>query len=124
MEAVRASAAWAETDDAARAKAENWAADAAKRVAAASSVPAIRQAAADFDESGYTEVLAVVEAGRGPRGVQSGPCVPPTPQIVPIRSLARTRTGLLRTTADVDAYVEELRHLLNEAIESGKQVSL
>ena len=56
--------------------------------------------------------------------VQSGPCVPPPPQIVPIRSLARTRTELLRTTADVDAYVEELRHLLNEAIESGKQVSL
>jgi len=124
MEAVRASAAWAETDDEARAKAENWAADAVKRVAAASSVPAIRQAAADFDESGYAEVLAVVEAGRRPRVVQSGPSAPPTPQIVPIRSLPRPRTGLLRTTADIDAYVEELRHLLNEAIESGKQVSL
>lgn len=124
MEAVRASAAWAETDDEARAKAENWAADAVKRVAAASSVPAIRQAAADFDESGYAEVLAVVEAGRRPRVVQSGPSAPPTPQIVPIRSLPRPRTGLLRTTADVDVYVEELRHLLNEAIESGKQVSL
>ena len=124
MEAVRASAAWAETDDEARTKAENWAADAAKRVATASSVPAIRQAAADFDESGYAEVLAVVEAGRGPRVVQSGPSVAPTPQIVPIRSIPRPRTRLLRTTADIDAYVEELRHLLNEAIKSGKQVSL
>ena len=124
MEAVRASAAWAETDDEARAKADNWAADAAKRVATAPSVPAIRQAAADFDESGYAEVLAVVEAGRGPRVVQSDSSAPPTPQIVPIRSLRRPRTRLLRTTADIDAYVEELRHLLNEAIESGKQVSL
>ena len=125
MEQVHASAAWAETSEEAQAEVERRVARVMERVAAASSVPVIRQVAADFEDTGYTEVLSVIEAGRRAQAADSdGPSAPLAPQIVPVRRLARPSARLLRTTADADTYVEELRVILHDAIESGKQVSL
>ncbi|QPL04900.1 MULTISPECIES: BREX system P-loop protein BrxC [Actinomyces] len=125
MEQVHASAAWAETSEEARVEAGRRVARVRERVAAASSVPVIRQVAADFDDVGYTEVLSVIENGRRAQTADDdGPAAASRPQIVPVRRLARPGARLLRTTADADAYVEELRVILHDAIESGKQVSL
>lgn len=126
MEEVRGSAAWAETTDEARTEAEHLAARVLERVAAASSVPVIRQTCADFDETGYAQVLSIIEAGRRRDAdpATEGASAPPIPEIVPVRGLARPRTRVVRTTADADAYVEELRSILYDALREGKQVSL
>ncbi|VEG27453.1 BREX system P-loop protein BrxC [Actinomyces howellii] len=124
MEEVHGGAAWTATSEAARVEAERRAARVMERVAAASSVPVIRQVAADFDDAGYTEVLSVIEAGRRAQAADDAPSVLPAPEIVPVRRLPRPSARILRTTADADAYVEELRVILHDAIESGKQVSL
>lgn len=122
--AIRGSAAWAETTDEARAGVEDAGSSVQARIADAASVPLIRQIANDFDEDGYTELLSLVETARPHREQGSDePAAPPRP-IVPIRRLPRPRARLLRTTADADAYLEELRAILHEAIDSGKQVSL
>ncbi|WP_314709807.1 BREX system P-loop protein BrxC [Propionibacterium acidifaciens] len=122
--AIRGSAAWAETTDEARAGVEDAGSSVQVRIADAASVPLIRQIANDFDEDGYTELLSLVETARPHREQGSDePAAPPRP-IVPIRRLPRPRARLLRTTADADAYLEELRAILHEAIDSGKQVSL
>lgn len=125
IEEVHGSAAWTETSEAAQAEADRRVDRVMERVAAASSVPAIRQAAADFDDVGYTKVLSVIEAGRRAQTADDDePAAPSAPEIVPVRRLTRPGARLLRTTADADAYVEELRVILHDAIESGKQVSL
>lgn len=122
--AIRGSAAWAETTDEARAGVEDAGSSVQARIADAASVPLIRQIANDFDEDGYTELLSLVEMARPHREQGSDePAAPPRP-ILPIRRLPRPRARLLRTTADADAYLEELRAILHEAIDSGKQVSL
>lgn len=124
MEEVHGSAAWTETSGEAQVEAERRVSRVMERVAAASSVPVIRQVAADFDDVGYTEVLSVIEAGRRAQAADDALSALPAPKIVPVRHLPRPGARLLRTTADADAYVEELRGILHDAIESGKQVSL
>ena len=122
LNAARSGVAWAETTDEARAEAERAGSRALARIADAASVPVIRQIANDFDEDGYTGLLSLIETARPHQEQGSdGPAAPP---IIPVRRLPRPRTRLLRTTADADAYLEELRGILHEAIDSGKQVSL
>lgn len=126
MEEVHGSAGWAETSDQARTEADDLAEHALGRVADASSVPVIRQVAADFEETIYPEILSKVEADRKlvtDEDIEDA-SAPPSPVIVPVRRLKRPRGRVLRTSADVDAYVDELRFILHDAINSGKQVSL
>ena len=124
LDAVRGSAAWDETTDEARARAEHAGSSILTRIADAASVPVIRQIANDFDEDGYTELLSLIETARLHQEQGQDAEAAPTPSIIPVRRLPRPRARLLRTTADVDAYLEELRGILHEAIDSGKQVSL
>ena len=124
LDAVRGSAAWDETTDEARARAEHAGSSILTRIADAASVPVIRQIANDFDEDGYTELLSLIETARLHQEQGQDAEAAPTPPIIPVRRLPRPRARLLRTTADVDAYLEELRGILHEAIDSGKQVSL
>jgi len=122
---IEASAAWQETTDTARAQAQAVRDRATSSASTSSSIPVIRQIAAEFDEQGYTAVLNTIEAGRA--AVTSGEGTPPTPApvIVSIRSLPKPKAGaVLSSDADVDEYVAELRGILRQAISEGKRVSL
>jgi hypothetical protein len=116
--------------DAGRAKAservEHW----RSQVAASASIPALRQLRSEVDEGGLALLIGVLETRRAPSPVVPVPSRPgpqpvvrPAP-IVAIRDLPIPRRRLLATTQDADAYVEELRGVLHEAIEQGRRVSL
>lgn len=123
---LRSSAAWEHATDAARAEVDSRIDAATQQVVEAVSVPVIRQLAREFDEEGYDELLAVLEADRrrAENSAEASTPIPPTPVVVPLRQLPRPRRRVLRTSADVDAYVDELREILHNAVISGKQVSL
>jgi hypothetical protein len=116
--------AWRQATEDARTAATQVAERALARITAAGSVPVIRQVADEFDEDGYTAMLSLIEAARQqPDGNGDRPTVPASP-IVPLRRLPKPKTGLLESTTDADAYVEDLRRILYDAINSGKRVSL
>ena len=69
-------------------------------------------------------MLSRIEAARQqPDGDCGRPTIPASP-IVPIRRLPKPKAGLLESTADADAYVEDLRRILHDSINSGKRISL
>lgn len=123
---LRSSAAWEHATDAARAEVDGRIDAATQQVIEAVSVPVIRQLAREFDEEGYDELLAVLEADRrrAENSAEASTPTPPAPLVVPLRQLPRPRRRVLRTSADVDAYIDELREILHNAVVSGKQVSL
>ena len=89
-------------------------------------MPVIRQLAREFDEESYDELLAALEADRSTaeNNAKTSTPTPPAPVVVPLRQLPHPRKRMLRTPADVDAYIDELRGILLQAVDSGKQVSL
>ena len=123
---LRSSAAWEHATDAARAEVDDRIDVATQQVVEAVSVPVIRQLAREFDEESYDELLAVLEADRRKAENNAEPSTPtpPAPVVVPLRQLPHPRKRMLRTPADVDAYIDELRGILLQAVDSGKQVSL
>jgi hypothetical protein len=124
-EGVEASAAWEESTETARSQAKAIRDHAAMAVLASSSIPVIRQVAAEFDEKGYTAVLNTIEAGRAAAKSSEGTPQAPARVIVSIKSLPKPRAGaVLSSDADVDEYLAELRGILRQAISEGKRVSL
>ena len=123
---LRSSAAWEHATDATRTEVDRRIDAATQQVAEAVSVPVIRQLAREFDEESYDELLAVLEADRrqAENSAEANTPTPPAQVVVPLRQLPRPRRRVLRTSADVDAYVDELRNILHNAVVSGKQVSL
>jgi hypothetical protein len=125
---VEASAAWGETTEAARSQARGLKDRATAAVAVSSSVPVIKQAAAEFGELGYTAALNAVEAGRMVSGAPDGGETPGPVRvitIVPIKSLPRPKArSVLSSDDDVDEYLAELRVILRRAISEGKRVAL
>jgi len=123
---LRSSAAWEYATDATRTEVDRRIDAATQQVAEAVSVPVIRQLAREFDEENYDELLAVLEADRhqAENSAEANTPTPPASAVVPLRQLPRPRRRVLRTSADVDAYVDELRNILHNAVVSGKQVSL
>ena len=123
---LRSSAAWEHATDATRTEVDRRIDAATQQVAEAVSVPVIRQLAREFDEESYDELLAVLEADRrqAENSAEVNTPTPPASVVVPLRQLPRPRRRMLRTSADVDAYVDELRNILHNAVVSGKQVSL
>ncbi|WP_247595282.1 BREX system P-loop protein BrxC [Actinomyces procaprae] len=123
---LRGSAAWERATGTARSEVDRATDAAMQQVAEAVSVPVIRQLAREFDEESYEELLAALEADRRQAAshAESGAEAPPAPVVIPLRQLPRPRRRVLRTSADVDAYVDELRDILHNAVVSGKQVSL
>ncbi|MCL2802837.1 MAG: BREX system P-loop protein BrxC [Micrococcales bacterium] len=89
-------------------------------VAAATSIPVIKQLREEFAAQGFLEILELLEPA-GPK--EAGP-TPRAAPIVSIRSLPAPAPKVLQTVADVDAYVEELRVTLQQAIDQGKRISL
>ena len=89
-------------------------------------MPVIRQLAREFDEESYDNLLAALEADRheAKTNPQTSAPTPPAPVVVALRQLPHPRKRMLRTPADVDAYIDELRGILLYAVDSGKQVSL
>ena len=123
---LRGSAAWEHATDATRTEVDRRIDVATQQVVEAVSVPVIRQLAREFDEESYDELLAVLEADRrqAENSAEVNRPTPPASVVVPLRQLPRPRRRMLRTSADVDAYVDELRDILHNAVVSGKQVSL
>ena len=123
---LRGSAAWEHATDATRTEVDRRIDVATQQVVEAVSVPVIRQLAREFDEESYDELLAVLEADRrqAENSAEVNTPTPPASVVVPLRQLPRPRRRMLRTSADVDAYVDELRDILHNAVISGKQVSL
>lgn len=123
---LRSSAAWEQATDATHGEIDSRIDAVTKQVVEAVSVPVIRQLAREFDEEGYDELLATLETDRhrAKNSAETSTPTPPAPVVVPLRQLPRPRRRMLRTSADVDAYVDELRDILHNAIVSGKQVSL
>jgi len=123
---LRGSAAWEHATDATRTEVDRRIDVATQQVVEAVSVPVIRQLAREFDEESYDELLAVLEADRrqAENSAEVNTPTPPASVVVPLRQLPRPRRRMLRTSADVDAYVDELRDILHNAVVSGKQVSL
>jgi len=123
---LRGSAAWEHATDATRTEVDRRIDVATQQVVEAVSVPVIRQLAREFDEESYGELLAVLEADRrqAENSAEVNTPTPPASVVVPLRQLPRPRRRMLRTSADVDAYVDELRDILHNAVVSGKQVSL
>ena len=123
---LRGSAAWEHATDATRTEVDRRIDVATQQVVEAVSVPVIRQLAREFDEESYDELLAVLEADRrqAENSAEVNTPTPPASVVVPLRQLPRPRRRMLRTSADVDAYVDELRDILHHAVVSGKQVSL
>jgi len=87
-----------------------------------STVPVIRQRADQFEEAGYTAILNTLEAGRQGQDHTTTPA--PVATVVHIKTLPAPAPRVLATAADVDAYLAELRIILNQAIEQGKRVTL
>lgn len=110
------------SSDPARASAELIVTRALTRAATATSIPVIRQIAEEFSQQGYAAVLNAIEAGLPPGGDDESDA--PIPAIISIRTLPTPTGGLLVSTRDADAYVEELRAILHHAINDGKRVSL
>ena len=123
---LRGSATWEHATDATRTEVDRRIDVATQQVVEAVSVPVIRQLAREFDEESYDELLAVLEADRrqAENSAEVNTPTPPASVVVPLRQLPRPRRRMLRTSADVDAYVDELRDILHNAVVSGKQVSL
>ena len=123
---LRGSAAWEQATDATRTKVDHEVNTATQQVVEAVSVPVIRQLAREFDEESYDNLLATLEADRheAKTNPQTSAPTPPAPVVVPLKRLPRPRQRVLRTSADVDAYIDELRGILHNAVVSGKQVSL
>ena len=123
---LRSSAAWEHATDATRTEVDRRIDAATRQVAEAVSVPVIRQLAREFDEESYDELLAALEADRrqAENNAETSAPTPPAPVVVPLRQLPHPRKRVLRTSADVDAYIDELRGILLQAVDSGKQVSL
>lgn len=123
---LRSSVAWEQATDATHGEIDSRIDAATKQVVEAVSVPVIRQLAREFDEEGYDELLAALETDRhrARNSAETSTPTPPAPVVVPLRQLPRPRRRMLRTSADVDAYVDELRGILHNAVVSGKQVSL
>lgn len=123
---LRRSAAWEQATDATRTKVDHEVNTATQQVVEAVSVPVIRQLAREFDEESYDNLLAALEADRHEvkTSPQTSAPTPPAPVVVPLKRLPRPRQRVLRTSADVDAYIDELRGILRDAVVSGKQVSL
>lgn len=124
---LRSSAAWEQDTDAIHGEIDSRIDAATQQVVEAVSVPVIRQLAREFEEEGYDELLATLEVDRHRArnsAETSMPTTPPDLVVVPLRQLPRPRRRVLRTSADVDAYVDELREILHSAVVSGKQVSL
>ena len=123
---LRGSAAWEHATDATRTEVDRRIDVATQQVVEAVSVPVIRQLAREFDEESYDELLAILEADRhqAANSAEANTPTPPASVVVPLRQLPRPRRRVLRTSADVDAYVDELRNILHNAVVSGKQVSL
>lgn len=123
---LRSSAAWEHATDATRTKVDRRIDVATQQVVEAVSVPVIRQLAREFDEESYDELLAALEADRrtAENNAEASTPIPPAPIVVPLRQLPHPRKRVLRTPADVDAYIDELRDILLQAVDSGKQVSL
>lgn len=123
---LRRSAAWEQATDATRTKVDHEVNTATQQVVEAVSVPVIRQLAREFDEESYDNLLAALEADRheAKTNPQTSAPTPPAPVVVALRQLPHPRKRMLRTPADVDAYIDELRGILLYAVDSGKQVSL
>ena len=123
---LRRSAAWEHATDATRTKVDRRIDVATQQVVEAVSVPVIRQLAREFDEESYDELLAALEADRrtSENNAETSTPTPPAPVVVPLRQLPHPRKRVLRTPADVDTYIDELRGILLQAVDSGKQVSL
>ena len=123
---LRRSAAWEHATDATRTKVDRRIDVATQQVVEAVSVPVIRQLAREFDEESYDELLAALEADRrtAENNAEASTPTPPAPIVVPLRQLPHPRKRVLRTPADVDTYIDELRGILLQAVDSGKQVSL
>lgn len=123
---LRRSAAWEQATDATRTKVDHEVNTATQQVVEAVSVPVIRQLAREFDEESYDNLLAALEADRheAKTNPQTRAPTPPAPVVVALRQLPHPRKRMLRTPADVDAYIDELRGILLYAVDSGKQVSL
>ena len=123
---LRRSAAWEHATDATRTKVNRRIDAATQQVVEAVSVPVIRQLAREFDEESYDKLLEALEADRRKAGNNAKASTPisPAPVVVPFRQLPHPRKRVLRTHADVDAYIDELRGILLQAVDSGKQVSL
>ncbi|MDR2895220.1 MAG: BREX system P-loop protein BrxC [Propionibacteriaceae bacterium] len=120
---VQQSAAWSATTGAAQDQARAVVERATMAISSATSIPVIKQHAAEFDERGYTSILNIVEVGRqqaAPSDEQQ-----PKPVIVSIKTLPKPRAGAVLTTdEDIESYVSELRAILRQAIGEGKRVSL
>ena len=123
---LRRSAAWEHATDATRTKVDRRIDVATQQVVEAVSVPVIRQLAREFDEESYDELLAALEADRrtAENNAETSTPTPPAPIVVPLRQLPHPRKRVLRTPSDIDAYIDELRGILLQAVDSGKHVSL
>jgi hypothetical protein len=137
LDQIRASAAWPQATESARDKVISLAEAVLARIDVTRSVPAIRQAGDGFYEDGFSTALTLLEAsipaaapddggGDGPvaaSGNGQAPHAKPAP-IVSIKTLPKPAATLLGSVAAVDDYVEQLRAILYQAVESGKRVSL
>jgi len=111
---VQASAAYTDTTQEARDKAEIVLRQVIASLQTATQIPDIRAIGSDFAEQGYASILNIIEQGRGAERL-----------VVSIRSLPQPKTrGVLETNADVDGYLGALGDILRQTINDGKVVSL